>query len=111
MLTPELTELFRQSCAALAEKQGLSLETMTETGIAALRLSVGNTVGDKPEERAMKYKRAVEEIMKTEDGKIAVRWSGTKRFVIIPDDEIALFLIYLVANGENAIKNINSKLR
>ena len=46
MLTPELTELFRQSCAALAEKQGLSLETMTETGIAALRLSVGNTVGD-----------------------------------------------------------------
>lgn len=35
MLTPEFTELFRQSCAALAEKQGLSLETMTETEIAA----------------------------------------------------------------------------
>ena len=50
MLTPELTELFRQSCAALAEKQGLSLETMTETGIAALRLSVGNTASDEPKE-------------------------------------------------------------
>ncbi len=53
MLTPELTELFRQSCAALAEKQGLSLETMTETGIAALRLSVGKHASDKPEERQM----------------------------------------------------------
>ena len=59
----------------------------------------------------MKYKKAVKEIMKTEDGKLAVKWSGTKKFVIIPDNEIALYLIYLVANGENAVKNINSKLR
>jgi hypothetical protein len=69
------------------------------------------TPATKQRRKAMKYKKAVKEIMKTEDGKLAVKWSGAKRFVIIPDDEIALYLIYLVANGENAIKNINSKLR
>lgn len=31
MFTPELTELFHQSCAALAEAQGVALGTMTES--------------------------------------------------------------------------------
>jgi len=59
----------------------------------------------------MKFKKAVSEIKKTEDGKIAVRFTGKSKFVIVPDDEIACYLIYLIANGENAVRNINSKLR
>ncbi len=58
-----------------------------------------------------KYKKAVKEVKKLKNGKLAVRWDGSKKFVIVPDDEIAQYLVYLLVNGENVVRNINSRLR
>lgn len=40
------------------------------------------------------------EIMKLENGKIAVRWQGTKKFVVINDDIIAQYLTLMILDGE-----------
>lgn len=42
----------------------------------------------------------VKEIKKLENGKIAVRWVGGKKFKVIENDTIARYLIYLVTGGE-----------
>jgi len=41
----------------------------------------------------------VTEIKKMENGKIAVRWEGKRKFNIIPDDEIAIYLVYLIVKS------------
>lgn len=53
----------------------------------------------------------VAEIKKLEDGKIAVRWQGKRKFNIIQDDEIAQYLIYALAFGNEVVVNQNSAAR
>ena len=40
------------------------------------------------------------EVKKMEDGRIAVRWEGKKKFNIINDPVIAEYLIYWIAKGD-----------
>ena len=39
------------------------------------------------------------EIKKLEDGTIAVRWEGKKKFNVIQDPAIAAYLVYVIAMG------------
>ena len=55
--------------------------------------------------------KQVDEVMKDESGKLWVKWKGSKKFYLIPDDEIACYLVYLIVNKDSAVNNINSKLR
>lgn len=52
----------------------------------------------------------VEEIMKTKDGKIAVRWKGKKKFQVIQDKEIGLYLIYLITRNPEEKKKISGTI-
>lgn len=52
----------------------------------------------------------VEEIMKTKDGKIAVKWKGKKSFVVIPDKEVGLYLMYLVTRNPEEKKKISGTI-
>lgn len=42
----------------------------------------------------------VAEIKKDEDGKLWVRWQGKRKFLLIQDNQIAEFLIYILVNRE-----------
>jgi|GEM_PF-6172595 len=46
-------------------------------------------------------KNKVAEIMKTDEGKISVRWEGSDEFNIIDDDCIGQYLVYLVITGKD----------
>lgn len=48
----------------------------------------------------------VEEIMKTKDGKIAVKWKGKKDFQVIDDMEVGYYLIYLITRNPEEKKKI-----
>ena len=43
--------------------------------------------------------KKIEQIKKTEDGKITVLWENEKEFQVIEDDEIAEYLLYQIAQG------------
>ena len=43
----------------------------------------------------------VAEIMKTDEGKISVRWEGSNEFNIIDDDRIGQYLVYLIITGKD----------
>lgn len=45
-------------------------------------------------------KPKVQAIKKMPNGKIAVLWSGKKKFRIINDEKISQYLVYLMVNGE-----------
>ena len=54
----------------------------------------------------------VAEIKKLENGKIAVRWEGKRKFNIVEDNEIAAYLIYTITRSEKeVVNNINSRLK
>lgn len=40
------------------------------------------------------------EVKELENGKLAVRWEGKKKFNVIEDDEIAQLLIFWMIKGE-----------
>jgi hypothetical protein len=54
----------------------------------------------------------VAEVKKMENGKLAVRWEGKRKFNIVQDDEIAIYLVYLLTRDEKTVmKNQNSRCR
>lgn len=54
----------------------------------------------------------IAEVKKMDDGKIAVRYKGQKKFYVVQDDKIAAYIFYTMTIGkEQTIKNINSACR
>jgi hypothetical protein len=54
----------------------------------------------------------VAEIKTLENGKIAVRWEGKRKFNIIEDGAIAAYLIYTMTRSEKQVfNNVNSRLK
>lgn len=56
--------------------------------------------------------KKIADVKKMENGKLAVRWQGGKKFFIINDADIAKYLIYLVTRSEQTVmENVNSMCR
>lgn len=49
----------------------------------------------------MSKKTEVDLIKKLENGKIAVKWKGDKKFYVIEDQEVAVALIWMIVNKKS----------
>ena len=49
----------------------------------------------------------VDKIKKLENGKLAVKWQGSRKYRVINDEEIASYLVYLVLNGKETVNESN----
>ena len=69
-------------------------------------------VDKKTDRQETKMNAKVAEIKKLENGNIAVRWEGKRKFNIVEDAEIAAYLIYTITRSEKQVfNNINSRLK
>jgi len=50
----------------------------------------------------------VDQVMKTKDGKVAVKWKGKKSFQVIDDKEVGLYLMYLITRNPEEKKKITA---
>lgn len=55
-------------------------------------------------------KAEVAEIKKLDDGKLAVRWKGKRKFNVIDDPEIAQYLVFMITQKDTFVPDPN-KLR
>ncbi|AGJ71540.1 hypothetical protein Lw1_gp132 [Escherichia phage Lw1] len=56
----------------------------------------------------MTQKAEVAAIRKLDDGKIAVRWKGKRKFNVIDDPEIAAFLVFMITQKDTFVPDPNN---
>ncbi|ANS06175.1 hypothetical protein [Enterobacter cloacae complex sp. 363J6] len=56
----------------------------------------------------MSKKSEVAEIKKLDDGKIAVRWKGNRKFNVIEDPEVAAFLVFMITQKDTFVPDPNN---
>lgn len=58
---------------------------------------------------SLSEKMEVDQVVKTKDGKVAVKWKGKNKFQVIDDKEVGLYLMYLITRNPEEKKKISDK--
>lgn len=56
----------------------------------------------------MTTKSEVASIKKLDNGKLAVRWKGKRKFNVIDDPEIAAFLVFMITQKDTFVPDPNN---